>query len=155
MDFWRGYDRAFFYCRHQIWPKKLQWKAAAVYWNLRYNFREEKILLPNERPVFQLIHTMRVNDMVTLNSHKTTVTTHTTMDKKFFIPIYANHLHFVLTRCGWKVSRIYVHYTFEQSKVKKNHKIRSRDKTQKNVLNEKLLNVEYLMKLKSFPALKD
>ena len=35
-----------------------------------------------------------------------------------FIPLYAEHLYFLLSRCGWRVSRVYPHYTFEQSKFK-------------------------------------
>ena len=39
--------------------------------------------------------------------------------KKIAIPLYAEHLHFLLMRCGWKVTKIRSHYTFEQKKLKK------------------------------------
>ena len=40
------------------------------------------------------------------------------MEKKIFIPHYAEHFYFLVTRCGWEMNRIYAHYTFEQSKFK-------------------------------------
>ena len=47
---------------------------------------------------------MRVNDKGTINSYKTTAKTHATMDKKIAIPLYTEHLHLLMTRCGWQVS---------------------------------------------------
>ena len=41
------------------------------------------------------------------------------MEKKIFIPLYAEHLNFLVTRCGWKRTISYDYYTFEQSKFKK------------------------------------
>ena len=40
------------------------------------------------------------------------------MDKKFNIPLYAEQLHFLLSKCGWRVRNVRAHYTFEQSKFK-------------------------------------
>ena len=41
------------------------------------------------------------------------------MDAKIAIPLYAEHLHFLVPKCGWRVTKIRGHYTFEQSKSKK------------------------------------
>ena len=41
------------------------------------------------------------------------------MDEKIAIPLYAEHLYFLLTRCGWKVTKIRGHYTFEQKNSKR------------------------------------
>ena len=41
------------------------------------------------------------------------------MHEKIPIPLYAEHLHFLLTRCGWRVTKTRGHYTFEQKKFKK------------------------------------
>ena len=65
---------------------------------------KKKVLLPNKRPVFQLFNAMRLNDKGILNLNKTTAKTHSMMDKKIFIPLYAKYLHFLLTRCGWQES---------------------------------------------------
>ena len=45
------------------------------------------------------------------------------MDKKFNIPLYAEYLHFILTKCGWRVRNVCAHCTFEQSKFKKDFAI--------------------------------
>ena len=82
-------------------------------------FEKKKVLSATERSVFQLLDAMRLNDKGIINSFKTTAKTHATMDGKIAIPLYAEHLHFLLTRCGWKVTKIRGHYTFEQKKVKK------------------------------------
>ena len=41
------------------------------------------------------------------------------MDEKIPIPLYAEHLHFLLTRCGWRVAKTRGHCTFGQKKFKK------------------------------------
>ena len=41
------------------------------------------------------------------------------MDKKFAISLYAEYLHFLSSRSGWRFSDVRTHYTFEQSKFKK------------------------------------
>ena len=71
-------------------------------------FEKKKLLSPNERPLFQLL------DKGTLNSYKTTTKTHL----KIFIPLYDEHLYFLLDRCEWVVTPIYAHHTFKQSKCK-------------------------------------
>ena len=72
----------------------------------------------SERLVFQLLDAMRLNEKGLINSYKTTVKTHATMDKKFNILLYAEHLHFLLSKCDWYVRNVRGHYTFEQSKFK-------------------------------------
>ena len=55
-----------------------------------------------------------------INSFKCTAKTHSTLDEKKFIPLYAEHLHFLIKWAGWQVTLtlIYKHYTFEQAKFK-------------------------------------
>ena len=62
---------------------------------------------------------MRLNDRERINSFKTAAKTHATMDGKITIPIYAEHFHFLLLRCGWRVIKIRGHYTFQQNKFKR------------------------------------
>ena len=73
----------------------------------------------NKRSVFQLLDAMRLNSKRTINSSKATAKTHATIDEKILIPLYAEHLHFLLTRCGWRVAKTRGHYTFGQKKFKK------------------------------------
>ena len=61
---------------------------------------------------------MRLRDKGLINSYKTTAKNHATMDKKFKIPLYTEHLHFLLSKCCWRVRNVCAHYTFEQSKFK-------------------------------------
>ena len=44
--------------------------------------------------------------------------THFTLKEKKIIPLYAEDLHFLVTRAGWLVTHIYERYTYEQSKFK-------------------------------------
>ena len=69
--------------------------------------------------VFQLLDAMRLNDKETINSCKTTSKAHVTMDEKIEIPLYEDHLYCLLSKCCWKVTKIRVHYTFEQKEFKK------------------------------------
>ena len=82
-------------------------------------FSKKKVLSANERSFFQLLDAMRMNDKGTMNSYKTIAKTSASMDKKIAISLYAEHLHLLMARCGWRVSNVRAHYTFEQSKFKK------------------------------------
>ena len=79
---------------------------------------------------------MRLNDKGVINSFKTRAKTYATMDEKIAIRLYAEHLHFLLSRCGWRVTKIRGHYTFEQKKFKRDFVIMnqvSRQKAQTDV----------------------
>ena len=101
--------------------KKKNASEKQLFFNEIYSpiFEKKKVLSANERSISQLLDAMRLNDKGTINSFKATAKTHATMDEKIAIPFYARHLHFLLTRCGWKVTKIRGHYTFEQKKFKK------------------------------------
>ena len=45
--------------------------------------------------------------------------THATLNKKNFVNLFAEDLYFLTTRAGWKVTKIYEHYTFKQNNFKK------------------------------------
>ena len=45
--------------------------------------------------LFQLLDAIKLNDKDLINSYKTTAKTHITMDKKFNIPLYTEHMHFL------------------------------------------------------------
>ena len=71
--------------------------------------------------------------------------THSTLKEKRFISLDAEDLHFLITRAGWLVTHIYAHYTFEQSKFKKdfvimNQKARQTAETKVEKDFYKLLN---------------
>ena len=51
-----------------------------------------------------------------INTFQYTSKTHSTMEEKKFIPLYAEHLHFLIKRAGWIVTKICKLCTFEQCK---------------------------------------
>ena len=45
--------------------------------------------------------------------------THATLNKNFFVNLYAEDLYFLTTHAGWKVTKIYEHCKFKQDTFKK------------------------------------
>ena len=45
--------------------------------------------------------------------------THATMNKKIFVNLYAEDLYFLAKHAGWKVTKIYDHFTFKQDTFKR------------------------------------
>ena len=81
---------------------------------------ENKLAKPYERSGLHLHPVLQRNRKGLLNTFKFNQKTHSTMKQKIFLPLYAEHLHFLKKRAGWVVTKIYAHYTFHQSKLKKN-----------------------------------
>lgn len=67
-------------------------------------FEKNKVLDPNGRLVFQLIETMGKNNNGAANAYKYNKKTHATLTKKFFIPLYLEHIRFLVKRAGWNVT---------------------------------------------------
>ena len=59
------------------------------------------------------------------------------MDKKFAMQLYAEQLHFLILKRGWKVLKVRAHYPFEQSKLKKEYDIMSQVSRQSRFLIKK------------------
>ena len=59
------------------------------------------------------------NDEKDINNFKCTSKTHSTLDDKKFIPLYSEHIHFIVKGAGCLVTAIHQHFTFEQAKFKK------------------------------------
>ena len=101
---------------------------------------------PHEWSTLQLMSIMvRNEEKEKINSFHFTSKTHSTLTEKKFIPLYAEDLHFLITRTGWLLTHIYEHFTFEQSKFKKDFVLmnqKSRQKAKSSVERDffKLLN---------------
>ena len=54
-----------------------------------------------------------------INSFPYNSKTHSTLKEKKYVALYAEGLHFLITRAGWLDTHIYEHFTFSQSKFKK------------------------------------
>ena len=44
---------------------------------------------------------------------------HATLLEKTFIPLYIEHIQFLVKRAGWIVTKIYSHYTLDQESFRK------------------------------------
>ena len=73
----------------------------------------------------------RNEDKDLINNFKSNAKTHSTLDNKKFIPLYAQHIHFLVKRVGWLVTKIYQHFIFEQSKFKQDFAIMNQKSGQK------------------------
>ena len=77
-------------------------------------FENQKIVKVYERSVLQLLGvSSRNEERNIINSFKCDAKTHSTMDEKRIIPLYAEYFHFLVTRADWLVTKIYEHSTFE------------------------------------------
>ena len=53
-------------------------------------------------------------------SYRATKKAHATLFQKRFKPLYLEHSSFLINRAGWKVTKLYSHYSFEQECFKRN-----------------------------------
>ena len=83
-------------------------------------FEKSKLVKPYERSVLQLLSVLSGNEEKDIiNAFKHNAKTHSIMKEKKVIPLYAERLHFLMTRAGWLITKIFKHYTFEQACFKK------------------------------------
>ena len=95
--------------------------------------KKQKTLYENERSAYQRLELFDENNNKS-KSYKFTAKSHTTLFPKNFIPLCLEGLRFFMKRCDWKVTKIYTHFTFEQSCFKidfllNNQRKRQRAKT--------------------------
>ena len=70
-------------------------------------FEKQKVVPARDRSAFQLFDAIRLRQNDILNNYKCAAKTHSTMDKKYLIPLYAEHLKFLLQRCSWTITKIH------------------------------------------------
>ena len=68
---------------------------------------KQKILEANKRSVYQLLDLIKKTSDGVPKTYRCTQKFHTNMFPKKFILLYLEHLKFLITRCGWKVTKIY------------------------------------------------
>ena len=101
---------------------------------------------PFEWSTFQILSTIvRNEDTQRINSVCYNSKTHSALKEKKFSPLYAEDLHFLVTRAGWLFTHICEHFTFEWLKFKKDFVVmnqKSRQKATSSVKKDfyKLLN---------------
>ena len=79
---------------------------------------KNKLMEANERSLFQLLELFsKEGDKP--RSYRCTSKSHATLLPKTCIPLYIEDLRFLIKRAGWKVTKLYSHFTFEQDTIKK------------------------------------
>lgn len=74
----------------------------------------KKKMEPYKRSTVQLKSVLcRNEEKYILNSFKYLSKTHSPLENKKYIPLYAENLHFLIKSAGWLVTHIYEHFTFE------------------------------------------
>ena len=101
--------------------------------DIKFNYINKKTLLFNEiyPPIFEKnkkvdpyqrssLQTMSIvvkkDDKDEINSHRYNSKMHSTLNDKKFVVLYAEDLHFLVSREGWLVTYISAQYTFSSSK---------------------------------------
>ena len=79
---------------------------------------KQEILEANERSIYQLLDLFCKTADGKPKSYRCTAKSHAKSFPKKFISIYLEDLKLLITRCCWKVTKIYSYYTFEQSLFK-------------------------------------
>ena len=80
---------------------------------------KQTVVLPNESFVFQLMELYFEDHNGMPKSYKTTSKCHSNLLPKRCVPIYLEELKFAIARCGWKFTKLYKHYYFEQERYKR------------------------------------
>ena len=75
---------------------------------------KQKVIDVAERSVYQLMEQYTENGDIKPKSYCSTKTVHATLFQKRFHPLYLEHLSFLINRAGWKVTKLYSQYSFEQ-----------------------------------------
>ena len=105
---------------------------------------KQKTIDPCEKSVYQLLDNYKEKKNGPI-SYRVTAKAHSTMVSKKCIPLYLEDLFFAIKGCGWVVTKIHAHLTFDQSPFKKkiilmNQKSRQESKTNAEKNFYKLMN---------------
>ena len=107
--------------------------------------KKQKVIDPCERSIYQLLEQHSTTEKGKPRLYKATKRAHATMFKNIFQPMYLEQIVFAAVRAGWKVTNIYLQYTFEQERFKRdfilmNHKSRQNAKNSVGKYFYKLMN---------------
>ena len=75
-------------------------------------------------------------------SYRCTAKSHVTIFPETFIPLYHEDLRFLIKRASWIVTKLYLHFTFEQGCFKKEFVLSNQKSTQngKNDIKKIFIN---------------
>ena len=75
---------------------------------------KQKVLDADEQSTYQLLDMFDTTVEGKPKTYRCTPKSHTTMFPKKFIPLYLEDLRFLIKRAGWRVTKLYLHFEFEQ-----------------------------------------
>ena len=95
--------------------------------------------------MYQLLEQYSENDKGIPRSYRATLKAHATLFLKKILPLYLEHLRFLVFGVGWVVTKIYSHFSYEQERFKRNFILMNQRswQTAKNLVEKdffKLLN---------------
>ena len=73
----------------------------------------------NERSVYQLVELYSEDSRGNPKSYKVSAKSHSNLLPKRCIPLYLEEIKFAILRCGWKVTKLYKDYYFDQERFKR------------------------------------
>ena len=79
---------------------------------------KQNILEANEKSIYQLLEQYQKTNSGIPKAYRCTKKSHTMLFAKKFVPLYLEEIKFLIQRCGWLVTKIYSHFTFEQDMFK-------------------------------------
>ena len=74
----------------------------------------------NERSIYQLLELYSEDNRGNPKNYKVSTKAHSNLLAKKFVPLYLEEIKFAVLRCGWKVTKLYKHYYFDQERFKRN-----------------------------------
>ena len=77
-------------------------------------------ILPEKKSVYQLLELYSEDKNGNPNKYKVSAKAHANLFPKKCIPLYLEEKKFTVLRCGWKVTKLYQHFYFDQERCKKN-----------------------------------
>ena len=82
-------------------------------------FEKNKKNLPHGRSTVQIMsRTQEKKKKEEISALPFNAKTHSTLKEKILVTLYAEDFFFLTTRAGWKVTKMYDHYTFKQERFK-------------------------------------
>ena len=94
-----------------------QWLYSEIYLSI---IEKQKIINVAERSVYQLIEQYNEVGDGEPRSYRATKKAHATFFQKRFQPLNLEHLSLLINRAGWRVTKLYSHYSFGQERFKIN-----------------------------------
>ena len=95
-------------------------KAQIMYNEIMPPFIEKNTIISAEkRSVYQLLELYSEVKKGRPNKYKTSTKAHANLFPKKCIPLYLEEIKFGVLRCGWKVTKLYRHFYFDQERCKK------------------------------------